>query len=141
MEEEQDSIGVGCSAMSGRSSTARRRMEKILKLKNIAKMHIPDYNRIGNEDTVELLSEHAVSLTNSLYDHEAERQQLPAVRSEAPNSGEEKMAREDESNEVETEDVEQKEDETDETDDDAIDPKVIATFKKRLEEEDKHVFL
>ena len=172
---EVDSIIVGQSAMSGKSSTARRRLNKAAKLRKVSQMHgkqvadyFPEQSEPFNDDAVELLAEHVDSNTYSQSGRESierERQSAETHRSEERKNGNEKKEMQGEQG-LQADDTEgsiqeenERQGETQEKlyqtimngdseegpepenkDEDAINPDIIAAFRKRLDEEDKTVF-
>ena len=150
-DEDSEDIEIGHSAMSGRSSTARRRLEKTTKMKRIAQLHgrpLADYKHVndhdnehGNEDMVDLLSVHEGSTgprdqwhRNPSVIVSEPTQHGGESRSNIPNSGRTETTQPQQDGEPGSPQPDPEED------DDAIKPDVIENFRKRLQEKDTDVF-
>ena len=152
--EMEASIGLGHSALSGRSSTARCRLNKAKKMQNLQRFHgkaevlgSDSSDKVNLMDEIhgndEMASEHdRNSQQDNTSDNVSHKSGGEADRSECSNQGSRnqstsvtntKQQQVDNAEQNEVEDGEEKEE-------DVIDLKVLDQYKSRLDEGDQHVY-
>ena len=142
---EADSILLGQSAMSGRSSTTKRKIRREAKFNMLKSLHgiTPDYESDGyGNDEVSLLSvenENGSQLTEAKrgsIDREERSEILNSGTNENPGNDVVNSNQPTASSEIRRKEIVQSQEEAQEV----IDLSIIDQFKKRLDEEDKSVF-